>query len=54
MLKNEDLKKSRLQDKYYNVKWALSVYKFVLPCSEKMLKDAQVYLEKRKQNETKL
>ena len=54
MLKNEDLKKSRLQDKHFNVKYALSIYKFVLPFGEKFLKDAAAYLEKRKQNETKL
>ena len=56
MFKDNELKKNRLQDKYFNVKYALSIYRFVLPTSEKYLKEARDYLEKRKQaqNGTKL
>lgn len=49
MLKNEDLKESRQKDKYYNVKYALKMYRFVLPTSEKFLEEAKNYLKRRKQ-----
>lgn len=52
MLKNEDLKESRLKDKHFNMKYALSIYRFVLPTSEKFLKEAETYLERRRQTKT--
>ena len=56
MLDNEDLKKNREQDKYFNVKYALAIYNFVLPSSEKFIKEARDFLERKKrtQNGTRL
>ena len=45
----DDLRENRKKDKYYNVKYVLKIYRFVLPTSEKFVEEAENYLKRRKQ-----
>lgn len=45
----DDLRENRKKDKYYNVKYVLKIYRFVLPTSEKFVEEAKNYLKRREQ-----
>lgn len=54
MFHSKEVKEKRLKDKYFNVNYSVAIYKFVLPASERFVKEAEDYLERRKQTETRL